>query len=199
MATKSDANTAPILYEIDLLDVVVPIIGQTSLICHRFADANIKMIEDKQQKRASHAKQARDPEQECLDSLYEITPGVYGFPAVAFKNAIVSACRQTSMTMASAKGAFHILGDLLEIKHPDGEPIHWRRRTDRVVIGRGITNIAYRPEFVEWAIDIPIRFNAKTITAEQIINLTEIAGFAVGVGDWRPECSGNHGMFYVRR
>ncbi len=196
----TDTKNAPVLYEIGLMDTVIPVVGQTSLICHRFAESNIRQIEDKQQKRASRAKEARDPEQECLDSLYLIDDRpTYGFPAIAFKNAIVSACRHTSMTMSSAKGAFHVLGDLLEIKHPSGGPAQWNMRVDRVVIGRGITNIAYRPEFREWRIDIPIRFNEDVISLEQLLNLVEIAGFAVGVGDWRPECNGNHGMFSVLR
>ena len=63
----------------------------------------------------------------------------------------------------------------------------------------GTTSIAYRPEFLEWGARLRIRFNPNAISAEQIVNLVEIAGFAVGVGDWRPEKAGQHGMFTVDR
>jgi hypothetical protein len=34
---------------------------------------------------------------------------------------------------------------------------------------------------------------------KEIFNLFELAGFLVGVGDWRPQCNGSHGMFRVKR
>jgi hypothetical protein len=183
------------LYEVNLQDLVVRIQSVSPLICHRFAEANIAQIEDKQQKKASRAKGARDPEREFRDSLYTFDDGSYGFPAIAFKQALVSACRQTDIPMTVARGAFQVIGDLIRLERFDGP--HMRR--DRVVIGRGITSVAYRPEFREWEAELRIRFNRDVLSEEQLINLVEIAGFAVGVGDWRPEKSGSMGMFEVKR
>jgi len=188
-------NESVTLYEVNLQDLLVTVRGVSPLICHRFAESNIEQIEGKQQKRASRAKGARDPEQEFQDSLYYLPDGSYGFPAIAFKQALVSACRHTEMPMTVARGAFQVIGDLLPLENYDGPYM----RRDRVVIGRGITSVAYRPEFREWEVTLCIRYNADVISAEQILNLVEIAGFAVGVGDWRPEKSGNMGMFEIKR
>jgi hypothetical protein len=183
------------LYEVNLQDALVRIEGVSPLICHRFAESNIAQIENKQQQKASRGKGARDPEREFRDSLYTFDDGSYGFPAIAFKQALVSACRQTDIPMTVARGAFQVIGDLIRLENFDGP--HMRR--DRVVIGRGITSVAYRPEFRTWEAELRIRYNADVVSAEQIINLVEIAGFAVGVGDWRPEKSGAFGLFQVKR
>jgi len=70
-------------------------------------------------------------------------------------------------------------------------------RTDRVTIGMGTTDIRYRAEFKEWSADVPIVFNEGVISLEQLVNLFKIAGFGVGVGEWRPERDGIHGTWDV--
>lgn len=192
MTSKPEGVT---LYEVNLRDLVLRVRSVSGLICHRFAEAAITQIEGKQQQKASRAKGARDPEREVRDSLYTFDDGSYGFPAIAFKQALVGACRQTSIPMTVARGAFQVIGDLVRLEEYDGPYM----RRDRVVIGRGITSVAYRPEFRKWEAELLIRYNADVISAEQLVNLVEIAGFAVGVGDWRPEKSGAFGMFEVQR
>lgn len=66
-----------------------------------------------------------------------------------------------------------------------------------VRIALGTADIRYRGEFREWSADLAIRFNASVLSAEQITNLFNMAGFGVGVGEWRPERSGSFGMFHV--
>lgn len=182
-------------------DVIVPIKGIQSLICHAFSERNIEMIESKQQKRATGAKPARQPEREAEASLYYTIDGKPGFPAIGFRQAMISACRYVDgLPMTIARGAFFVLGDASGMVPLDVPAVDaWQMRKDRVVIGRGTTSIAYRPEFLEWGARLRIRFNPNAISAEQIVNLVEIAGFAVGVGDWRPEKSGQFGMFTVDR
>ena len=42
-----------------------------------------------------------------------------------------------------------------------------------------------------------VKFNAALLSAEQVVNLFQTAGFAVGIGDWRPERNGLFGRFHV--
>jgi hypothetical protein len=56
-------------------------------------------------------------------------------------------------------------------------------------------DIRYRGEFKEWSASVPVQVNTSVLSVEQIANLFLIAGFAVGVGEWRPERNGQYGRF----
>ena len=61
----------------------------------------------------------------------------------------------------------------------------------------GTTDIRIRGEFPEWSTELTVRYNASTLQPEQIINLFNVAGFAIGVGEHRPQKDGSNGMFHV--
>src|SRR3546814_7461476 len=104
---------------------------------------------------------------------------------------MVGAGRFVDMKMKEARGSFHFDGEMLTVQ---GEP---RPREDMVRVGMGTADIRYRPEFPEWSILAAIKFNASVISAEQIANLLSTAGFAIGIGEWRPERNGQFGRFHV--
>ena len=167
------------------------LVGTSPLIVHKWSEKAKKQMLDKQMKRASQGKAAKDPEQDYRESLYVREDGSYGFPAVAFKAAAVRAGTYCDMKMIFLRGAFHVEGDLVLI---EGEP---EPREDMVRVGMGTADIRYRPQFPKWATELDITYNSRALTDEQIINLFEIAGFAVGVGEWRPEKDGQFGRFQV--
>src|SRR2546423_1740837 len=107
----------------------------------------------------------------------------------------VNACRYVDgINMTFAQGAFHVIGDLLPIT---GDKPVMREDGVRLPGIRPVADIRYRGEFKKWHIDVPIRYNMAAITPEQIINLLSVAGFAVGLGEWRPGRGGAFGMFDV--
>jgi hypothetical protein len=175
----------------DIRVITVTVEGLSPLICHAWSDKARKMMLDKQTKRASTGREAKDPEADYQASLYPIDEDTYGFPASAFKNAMVRAGTYADEKMTFLRGAFYVTGDLVRI---DGKP---RPREDMVRVARGKADIRYRGEFPEWRASITIQFNARAISAEQVVNLLSIAGFSVGVGDWRPERDGSYGRFKV--
>lgn len=191
---KATAKTIEIP-EIRLQRLVVTIEGQTPLITHRFGERARKQIEDKQQGAARTAKPPRDPEAEFRDSLYVVREGVYGFPAAGVKKALVYAGgRFADEQMTVLRGVVNVQGDLLPIRAP--EP---RMRADTVRIDGGKTSsLAYRPEFWPWEIDVPVVFNATMLTEAKVLNLFQMAGFAIGIGDWRPEKNGTFGQFSIK-
>lgn len=180
--------------EIKLSTIVVGIIGRTPLLTNRFGEKARQKIEDKQQKKAKTAKEARNPDEEFQDACHMLTGGGYGFPAVGIKKALVVAGgRFADEKMTHLRGVINIMADLVEIK---GKPP--TMRSDTVRLANGVTSIAYRPQFMPWEMEIPVTFNASIIGEAQILNLFQIAGFAVGLGAWRPECNGVFGQFELR-
>lgn len=175
-------------------NVFVQVVGTSPLITHPFGKKALAMIENKQQGKAKSSKHdIRDPEQEYQDSLYIREDGSYGFPAIGFKGAVVTAANDAGIQKVLARRAFHVVGG--ELVKIEGIPT---MRTDRVTIGMGTTDIRYRAEFKEWSADIPITFNEGVISLEQLINLFRIAGFGVGIGEWRPERNGIYGTWEVK-
>lgn len=177
---------------LNLREMSVEVVGDSPLISHAWSAKAKKQILDKQTKKAKQAREAKDPDQDFRESLYEIDGGGYGFPAVAFKSAAVDACSHVSgVTKVLARGAFHIIGDMIPI---DGTPTP---REDMVRVGMGVADIRYRGEFKSWRAKLRIRYNAQVLSPEQIVNLFNTAGFAIGVGEWRPQRDGSFGMFHV--
>jgi hypothetical protein len=63
----------------------------------------------------------------------------------------------------------------------------------------GTADLRYRGEFSPWKATLTVKYNANLMSAEQVVNLFETAGFAVGVGEWRPERDGPYGRFHVAK
>ena len=170
------------------------LVGDTPLISHRFGEKARKQMLDKQMKRAKQAREAKNPKKDFEDSLYKHPEGGYGFPAIAFKAAAVNACSHVDgITKVTARGAFHIPVELVKI---NGKPV---MREDVVRIDMGRTaDIRFRGEFKKWSCEVPVVYNTNVISDEQIVNLFNTAGFATGIGEWRPQKNGNFGMFHVR-
>jgi len=182
------------LPKLDIRTVELTLIGDSPLISHRWSEKAKKEMLDKQMKKAKQAKEAKDPQRDFEESLYKHPDGGHGFPSVAFKSAAVDACSHVSnITKVEARGAFHIVGDMVKI---EGKATP---REDMVRVGMGIADIRYRGEFRQWRCKFTVRFNANVISPAQILNLFNTAGFAIGIGEWRPQKDGSFGMFHVAK
>src|SRR3990170_4769728 len=174
------------------------------------------MIE-KQMGTATPKREKKDPHRDFVDSLYLIKPkgipkrrlepgeswkfikNVFGFPASAFKNAMVTACKFVEGISASyVKGLIHIHGEFGNLV-----PIKYKtlvNQQDTVRVGRWnarTADIRFRGAFYEWSIELKISYNKRVMTDEQIAMLISNAGFSVGVGEWRPEKGGDFGTFAI--
>jgi len=183
---------------IDVRTMTIRLTGDTPLLCNKFSTKAKTQISDKQQKKAKQARAAKNPEECFRDSLYPMPgkKGKYGFPASGFKKSAVDSCSFVEGIFKSvAKGAFHVVGNLIEIEGPKPE-----MQEDIVRIGpvgRKVADIRYRGVFKDWSVRLLIRYNANVISPEQIVNLFNVAGFSVGVGEWRPQRDGSNGTFHV--
>lgn len=70
-------------------------------------------------------------------------------------------------------------------------------REDVARVGMGTADLRYRGQFDPWGVRISVQLNTAVISAEQVVNLFNLAGFAVGVAEWRPERDGPYGRFRV--
>lgn len=174
---------------LEIRDLHIGIVSNSSLIVHRFDEKSKQQMLDKQMKKATGGKKAKDP-QACFESsLYHHPDGGYGFPSIGFKAAAVRAGKLCGMKMTDARQMFHIDGEYVRIL---GEPT---MRDDVVRLSGGVSDIRFRGEFEDWAALITVKYRADIITPEQIANLFSHAGFSVGIGEWRPEKNGRYGMF----
>lgn len=171
--------------------MAVSIVGLTPLLTNRFSEAAIDAIKAKQEMKTKAPREARDPEAEFRAALHVMGPGVYGFPAAGIKKALACAGgRFTEEQQVRLLGAISILTELIPIDAP--EPT---MRCDPVVLRGLVASVAYRPQFTDWSMTVPVTFNASVISQEQLLNLFQLAGFSVGIGAWRPEKKGNFGIF----
>jgi len=192
----------------------VTVVGLTPLLVHNFGAKAIKQILDKQTGEAKTMRAKKIPFNDFVESLYiidrrrvpktELEPGqswkyvegAFGFPASGFKKSMVSACSFVDgIPKTWVRGLIHIHGDLLPIKY---ERLVMRQDTVRVgPFGRKTADIRFRGEFHGWSVKLRISYNANAIKPEQIGMLVNNAGFAVGVGEWRPEKDGSSGTFAI--
>jgi len=207
VATKQEVGIELPKLDIRLMEVTV--VGDSPLIVHAWSEKAKKEMLDKQMKRAKSAKEAKDPNADFEACMYRLADGGYGFPSVAFKAAAVTAGTSVAgLTKIQARQAFHILGEDADIAgafEGSKSRVNLIRiggdapsmREDMVRVGMGTADLRYRPEFADWHAKLLVRYNANVLSESQILNLLNVAGFAVGVGEWRPEKDGQYGMFHV--
>ena len=201
---------------IEIQKTTIRIVGDTPLIMHAWSEkAKREMLEKQMKKTKSTAREAKNPVEDFIRSMYWLSPmptdmsekgfekaikngARFGFPVTGFKQAAISAAYRMGWAKdkMSMRGAFFIDGDenqMIEI-HSD-TPI---MREDMVKVGMGTADIRFRGEFRNWYADLTVSYNKNgQHTLEQIINIINAGGYVCGVGEWRPERDGQYGMFHV--
>jgi hypothetical protein len=217
MATtkKTTDSVAIEIPQLKMETAIIHVVGDTPLIVHKWSEKAKKEIRDKQMKKATTKKEAKDPVADFIDTLYwlegepeekteeaftaAINNGArFGFPATGFKQcAIMGAYRLgADIKTTVAKAAIIIPCEYIEIK---GKAVTMRE--DMVKVG-GISKVAdirYRAQIEDWEADIPVKYVSSVMSLEQVINLFNLGGFACGVCEWRNERNGIFGAFHVAK
>lgn len=187
------------LQSLDVRILRVPIVGTSPLIVHKFSEKAKRAMLDAQQGR-KNIKQHRDPEKDYQDSFYRTDDEAYGFPVVAFKAATVSAARffGKAVTMTQLRQSVFFGGEFSKVEGQQlarltGEP---HMREDMVRVGMG-TDLRYRPEFTEWSTELEVSYIATLLDRDSVLSLVDAGGTGVGVGEWRPEKSGEFGRYRI--
>jgi hypothetical protein len=205
-AKKEEVGITLPALNIGLMEIVI--IGDSPLIVHAWSHKAKKQMLDKQTKAAKGAREAKDPKADFEASMYRLEDTGYGFPSVGFKAAAVTAGTSVAgLTKIAARQAFHVIGEDVDVAGAfegsisrvnlvriQGRP---QMREDLVRVGMGTADLRYRAEFPDWHAKLLVRYNRNVLSEPQIMNLINTAGFAVGVGEWRPERDGSYGMFHI--
>ena len=217
MATKKAATEVIEIRPIEIKKVTIRIVGDTPLIMHAWSEkAKRMMLEAQMGVAKGKKKEAKNPVDDFIRSMYWLTPmpedgtmesfeeaiangARFGFPVTAFKQAAISAAYRMGWAKdkMSMRGAFFIDSDengMIEI-HSDTPEM----REDMVKVGMGTADIRYRGEFKNWYADLTISYNSNgQYSLENIVNIINAGGYVCGVGEWRPERDGQNGMFHVQ-
>lgn len=196
--------------------IIVPIIGTTPLIVHRFSEkAKRQMLEAMQG--IKRTKEHRDPKAEFIDAAYRMNRNGgdrdrYGFPSLGFKEATVGAARfypKNKVTMTGLRQFIFFKGEMGEdriglvpiLKHEDADVdsnTEWpRMREDPVTVGVDGRDLRYRPEFWPWRADLKVTYVTSALSRGSVLSLIDAGGLGVGVGEWRPQKRGDFGTYRV--
>jgi hypothetical protein len=186
--------------EIGAETLLVPIVGTSPLLMHRFSEKSKKAMLDAMQGRRV-PREPKDPEAEYEASIYRLDDTRYGFPAIAFKAATVGAARfyGNDVKMTDLRQSLFFRGEIgksdsQQMFEIHGEPI---MREDVVRVNRGGTDLRYRAEFTEWTSELTVVYVKSMLTKESVVSLIDAGGLGVGVGEWRPEKNGDFGTYKV--
>lgn len=201
---------------IKMRKVTLKLVGDTPLIMHAWSEkAKRMMLEAQMGKAKGKKKEAKNPVEDFINSMYWLTDkpeeateeafaeaiangARFGFPVTAIKQAAISASFRMgwSKDKMSLRGVFFIDSDadgMIEIQ--SDAPI---MREDMVKIGMGTADLRYRGEFRNWSANITVSYNENgNYSLENIINIINAGGAVCGIGEWRPERDGQYGMYHV--
>lgn len=203
-------------------------VNGTSPICfHQFGVKARQELLDRQQG-VTKKKVNRNPLEDFFNSLHLMPDGSgVGFPAGGFKAAFVTAANDVDLKKTVTKRSFNVVADnsisnLVRISGPALDKAAYTKwdhlykdqleeyhewgismREDYVRLAQGSTDVRFRGFMPIWKADLNIEFNASVISAEQLANLCETAGFGCGIGEWRPSSpfssSGSFGCWLINR
>jgi hypothetical protein len=202
-STPKPENTGPAIEisRIGTETLLVPVVGTSPLITHKFSEkAKRQMLDAMQGNRTP--KQPKDPQAEFEAAAYRLDDGGYGAPAIAFKSATVSAARffGKEVSMVGLRQTLFFGGEFskaegqLMVRIEGSEPT---MREDVVRVGNGGTDLRYRPFFAEWSATLEVTYVASMLTRASVLSLIEAGGLGVGVGEWRPEKKGDMGTYQI--
>lgn len=177
------------------------IVGTAPLIVHKFSEKARQAILDKQMKKATGGREAKDPEANYQAARHRLADGTDGVPAGGVKAAFVDGFgKDAGVFVSKAKGGIRVLPDcaatnLIRIISP-GEP---RMREDLVRNESGVVDIRHRPEYWPWAMLVTVEYLPTVASQAQVLQAIAKSGFTTGLCEWRPSSkeskSGTYGTW----
>ena len=167
--------------------IEVTVKGRTALLMHAFPMVEVKAIEKKTVAEQAELAAYRDPD----------TKGLY-LPGVNMQRSLIAGA-----TYSKGKGRATLQKPVAACVMVNPERLalgvdDYVIDTRPVVIPstRGRV-LRHRPRLDEWSVSFELEFDDELVTEAQMRTVLDDSGLRVGIGDFRPECKGPFGRFYV--
>ena len=143
---------------------------------------------------------ARIAELECQTSLWLDASGAPTIPAAAVRAAIETGARKLKQGPQVREGMIVDSVDEFLYDRSMGTSVDELGKSAQFQAGVVVQRsriLRTRAKFDEWGLRFTLECDDELIDAEQLATWLDIAGRRIGLGDWRPEKSGDMGRFEV--
>ena len=189
MAERSVSIKAP-----NFGNAIFNVIGTAPLVIHRFSSkTKLEMKQKMETGKAASSKKNREAKQTADlfdEARYISSDGWDGFHAASVRNAMINACRLTTLKMTLAKMSIFVEADGWDAAEPQvpliriiGRPV---KQEDVARVETGQPYVTVRAAYHNWKAQIKIRWDEDQFTLEDVSNLLARAGQQVGIGEGRP-------------
>ena len=186
------------LKKLDIKTIVLTIVGDSPYMPEPM-DMAVAERYNKKKSKQSYSKDDISEEEKVKAKFYYTDDEKYGIPARAIYNSMIRASSYLfdikQGGMRNIKEGITLVGDVLPLKYKNLKvATHWGRTSGM----KGSPRKIMRNAFEDWSVEVTIQFNKANLSAEQIINVLNWAGFHIGVGGFRKEKTGNFGAFHIK-
>lgn len=182
---------------------VSPIIthnGAAGLDTRSAANVEKAQIAKKRGSNRTEADEVRLRELECLTSLYLDESGAPTLPEAAFRSNIEAAARTLRQGPQVREGLVVEEVEVFDYDRALGTTAEELARNVQFTVGVRVGQsrvLRTRARFEEWAATFRVDVDPELVDREQLLVWLDIGGRRLGVGDWRPQKSGQYGRFEV--
>ena len=178
----------------------ITIQGKTPLLQNRFTDA--AQMAATSGTRSSIANDSATPREVAETKLYKDDNGIIGIPQPNLFRCIIDAgkffkvgkTKVTTMKTSLIPSCVDISPIFIPLEHQDDWTVDSRPVRIPATGGR---IVAHRPCFNDWALTFSAELDESTMSKQTFRDVIDAAGAKIGLGDFRPDCKGPFGKFYV--
>ena len=198
---KEGKNVHLVIEPADLRIIQMKIAGTSPFMQCRFPEkAKAKMMAAQQggtQARNRKNREPRDFDEDYKQAIHRMENGDAGIPAGAFRAAAISACRLVGFKMTIAKLSVFVEADGYDIN--DGTPLVkiFGKPEKNIMVGRnadGGADLRVRALWRQWHAVLRVRYDAKQMDANDVLNLIDRVGQQVGIGEGRADSRQSAGI-----
>lgn len=163
--------------------------GSPPLLMNRMSDGVIQHLGGRATGEVV-AKPEKASVEETAKGHIHFVDGRVAFPARAFGDAVIGACRHQTvnkkLTMARMSGAFSVTGEAEDYCLIESDPYVVRADVVNTSGKNGPPSVTFRPAFPNWSTKLFFDYNPHAIEIAEILHLLDLGGFHVAVGSFRP-------------